>query len=109
MDGVDPNRKRTNWLEVLAVVSGVLYGLITLLLLAWALAGDAAMGARASLGQLLVDLVLLPVVVVGFYLAWREFRAATARPLLDVGWHAEPEIVPAAEFRQPATGQETGG
>lgn len=44
-------------------------------------------GARASVGQLIADLVLLPVIIFGFGIAIAEFRAVMAHPVLQLEWN----------------------
>jgi hypothetical protein len=62
---------------------------LLLLLIAWAV-GLRGWGDIFSLGQLLVDAVLLPVVIIGFLMAVEEFRKSQARPDMDLYWEAEP-------------------
>lgn len=65
----------------------VIYGVFCYLLLKAGLTGEGVdVGARAGVGQLIADLVLLPIVLIGFRMAILEFRAVSERPTLQLEW-----------------------
>lgn len=66
------------------------YVLVALALLVAHLAGITTWGDIFSLGQLLVDALLLPVAIIGFIMAADEFREGHTSPELDLGWEIKP-------------------
>ena len=76
-------------LAALAILVAVVYLLVYLSLFL----GNKIYGFEAdalfSLGQLVVEILLIPIVVIGFYIAVYEFRASIQTPKLDLFW--EPQ------------------
>jgi hypothetical protein len=74
----------TIW-RYIVIVSAVI---VVCLVVAW-FVGLKDWGDLFSLGQFLVDVLLLPVAIFGFVLAMEEFRKAQASPSLDLYWETE--------------------
>ena len=84
----------------------VAYAIIAaILLLITRIIGLREWGDVFSLGQLLVDAVLLPVAIIGFVMAMEEFRKAQAIPELSLYWETESgEIAKELKLKIPSNG-----
>jgi hypothetical protein len=70
---------------------GIVYVIVVFILAIVRIAGHQDWGDIYSLGQLLVDAILLPVAIYGFIMAAEEFRKARMVPRLDLFWEVEPD------------------
>jgi hypothetical protein len=93
------------WKIIVAVVILLLVVLSLALAIVSRLIG-LSYGDTFSLGQFILDLILLPTVIIGFFIAVHEFRKTQHTPDMDILWETEPGkyhkvlVIDAQQYKQ---------